>query len=281
MDLNSNPDIFIPDGTAVESALSRSTHLGIGAHQDDLEIGMVHGVLDCFGKQDFWFTGITCTDGAGSARSGVYSDYSDDEMKGVREQEQRAAAAVGRYSALYQLGYSSANVKDPKNAALADDLHALLLATSPSVVYTHNPADKHETHVAVFLATLDALRRLPADKRPANVYGCETWRGLDWMPDARKVVLDLSGRDNLLSSLLGAYDSQVSGGKRYDLATIGRYRANATYLASHSVDTMDLACYAMDLKPLVEDKSLDPADYVAGLITEFTDEINSTLTKMK
>ena len=61
------------------------------------------------------------------------------------------------------------------------------------------------------------------------------------MPDARKVVLDLSGRENLLSSLLGVYDSQISGGKRYDLATIGRYRSNATYLESHSVDTMNLA----------------------------------------
>jgi len=49
----------------------------------------------------------------------------------------------------------------------------------------------------------------------------------------------------------------------------------------HSVDTMEVACYAMDLNPLVENESLDPTDYVTSLITEFTDEIQSTLTKLK
>jgi len=30
--------IFIPDGSPVKEALSRTTHLAFGAHQDDLEI---------------------------------------------------------------------------------------------------------------------------------------------------------------------------------------------------------------------------------------------------
>jgi len=33
---NTTADIFVPDGTPVEAALARTTHLGIGAHQDDL-----------------------------------------------------------------------------------------------------------------------------------------------------------------------------------------------------------------------------------------------------
>ena len=37
-----NADIFIPDATPLPSALSRTTHLGIGAHQDDLEFFAVH-----------------------------------------------------------------------------------------------------------------------------------------------------------------------------------------------------------------------------------------------
>lgn len=30
-------DIFVADGLAEEEAMERTTHLGIGAHQDDLE----------------------------------------------------------------------------------------------------------------------------------------------------------------------------------------------------------------------------------------------------
>jgi LmbE family N-acetylglucosaminyl deacetylase len=265
---NAQADLFVPDGIAPDAALARTTHLGIGAHQDDLEIAMLHGILECFGRPDRWFAGVTCTDGGGSARAGVYADYSDDAMKTVRLREQRAAAAVGRYAAVVQLGYPSAAVKTREPAALVDDLAALIEATAPAVLYTHNPADKHATHVAVFAAVLKALRRLPPARRPGTVYGCETWRGLDWLPDARKVVLDVSTHPGLAAALWGLFDSQVAGGKRYDLAAAGRARANATFFESHGVDTTTAAVYAMDLTPLVQDHALDPAEYTAALLRE-------------
>ena len=59
-------------------------------------------------------------------------------------------------------------------------------------MYTHNLADKHETHVAVALRTIAAIRGLPEEERPARLLGCEVWRDLDWMLDEEKVVLDLS-----------------------------------------------------------------------------------------
>ena len=43
----SSADIFIPDGKPAEEALARITHLGIGAHQDDLEFMAFHGILQC------------------------------------------------------------------------------------------------------------------------------------------------------------------------------------------------------------------------------------------
>jgi LmbE family N-acetylglucosaminyl deacetylase len=52
-------------------ALARITHLGIGAHQDDLEFMAFHGILACFRmRDDRWFGGVTCTNGAGSSRTG-------------------------------------------------------------------------------------------------------------------------------------------------------------------------------------------------------------------
>lgn len=272
-------DVLVPDGADLMTALQRTTHLGIGAHPDDLEFMAMHGILQCFGRADAWFTGVTCTDGAGSSRVGVYADYSDEDMKKVRQTEQRAAAMVGRYSAMIQLGYSSAEAKDPAGAGMEEDVFAILSAARPKFVYTHNPADKHATHVGVVVKTLRALRRLPAAQLPEKVYGCESWRGLDWMPDSRKVKLECGGRDHLAASLLGVYDSQIGGGKRYDVATQGRWHANATMLESHAADKSDEMVYAMDLTPLVLDKSLDIVDYVTGFIDEMRTQVREELVK--
>ena len=42
-------EIFVPDGCSVAEALARTTHLGIAAHQDDLEIMAIDGILRAFG----------------------------------------------------------------------------------------------------------------------------------------------------------------------------------------------------------------------------------------
>ena len=74
------------------------------------------------------------------------------------------------------------------------------------------------------------------DKRPKKLYGCEVWRDLGWMQDEEKIVFDVSKMDSIQNALVAVFDSQVSGGKRYDLATMGRRVANATYFTSHATD---------------------------------------------
>lgn len=269
-------DTYIPDGSPLDAALKRTTHLGVGAHQDDLEILAYHGILECFGRTDRAFTGVTCTDGRGSSRIGVYADYSDADMMRVRREEQRAAAAVGRYAAMLQLNYSSAALKTGTDTRAVDDLEAILRATRPRVVYTHSPADKHATHIAVLQALLAALARLPAADRPEAVYGCEVWRDLDWLPDKRKVVLNVGGRDHLAPALLGVFDSQIAGGKRYDLAAVGRRLANATYFESHAADAVNAAIFAIDLTPVVRGEQTLKA-LVGGLIDAFRAEVMQAL----
>jgi len=259
-------ELFVPDGADVDAALKRTTHLGVGAHQDDLEFMAVHGILACFGQVDKAFCGVTCTDGAGSSRSGVYASYTDEQMKAVRRQEQRTAAMVGRYGAMLQLDFASKEVKAQDNAAVADDLYAILQATRPQTVYTHAPSDKHDTHVGVMRAVIAAIRRLPSEERPEHVYGCEIWRDLDWLPDDRKVVLNVSDRPNISAALSGVFDSQISGGKRYDDAVMGRRKAHATFFESHAVDAATMLTFAMDLSPLVRDDALSIAAYTASLI---------------
>ena len=148
---------------------------------------------------------------------------------------------------------------------MVNDLKQLVEAVCPEVIYTHNLADKHDTHVAVALRTIRALREVSKEARPWYLYGCEVWRDLDWLCDADKLVWDVHERENLGMALVGVFDSQISGGKRYDLATQGRWRANATYLASHGVDQSSAVSFGMDLTPLIEDEKLDPAGIHPGL----------------
>lgn len=278
---NPGAEIFVPDGTPMEQALARTTHLAVGAHQDDLEIMAYRGILECFQREDKWFCGVNVTNGAGSPRDDLYKDYTDDMMQVVRRKEQKKAAIVGEYTAQIFLDYSSAATKDGSNQAVKEDLKRVFLATRPQIVYTHNLADKHDTHVAVTLRVIAALRELPDDAKPQQVLGCEVWRDLDWMADSDKVPMDVSAHENLAASLLGVFDSQICGGKRYDLATMGRRRAHATYFESHGVDVSTSLIYAMDLTPLIKDPALDVGQYVQGFIDRFAQDVQARISKVR
>ncbi|MEM7396420.1 MAG: PIG-L family deacetylase [Verrucomicrobiota bacterium] len=272
-----NPDLYIPDGLDQTDAIARTTHLGIGAHQDDLEFMAFHGILECYHDPDRWFGGITCTNGSGSARTGKYSGHTDEQMQEVRRREQREAAFVGHYAFMAQLDYPSRTIKGRSNPDYLADLKNLVETAGPEVIYTHNPADKHDTHIAVVVPVIEAIRQLPKDRRPRRVLGCEVWRDLDWMMDEDKVPLDVSQHENLAMALGGIFDSQIAGGKRYDLATLGRRRANATFFDSHATDDAEQLWFAMDLTPLIEDDNLDIIDHVQGFLDRFRDDVINKL----
>jgi LmbE family N-acetylglucosaminyl deacetylase len=271
-------DVFVPDGAEVELALGRTTHLAIGAHQDDLELMAVHGVLECFHDASRWFTGVVVTDGSASARDFEYAAHSDEQVAAVRKLEQRKAAYVGEYSAMLQLGHASAAVKSAAARDVLSDLDGILRATRPEVVYTHNLADKHDTHVAVALRVVAACCALPAEIRPQRVIGCEVWRDLDWLCDADKVVMPVDGHENLQAALLGVFDSQIAGGKRYDLAAAGRRRAHATFFEAGDADRHGALIWGMNLTPLLT--GADPEQLVADHIARFADEVRTRLSRL-
>ncbi len=273
-------ECFIPDGLPVEQALPRTTHLAVSAHQDDLEIMAAGPILECFQRPDQWFTGVVVTDGRGSPRTGLYATYTDEDMRAVRFKEQKKAAWVGEYAAQISLDYPSRVIKDGASQPPIDDLVTVLRATRPQFVYTHNLADKHDTHVGVALKVIAAIRRLSPAERPQSLYGCEVWRDLDWMNDADKIPFDLSARENLQAALLGVHDSQIAGGKRYDLATLGRRKAHATYFESHGTDTATGLSFGMDLTPLINDPELTPEDFMQGLVQRFAQDIAARLARL-
>jgi len=274
-------ELFVPDGLSGEQALARTTHLCLAAHQDDIEIMAANPILTCFQQKDLWFTGVVVTDGRGSPRDDLYKDYSDEDMRVVRFVEQKKAAFVGEYAAQVLLDYPSKMIKDGSNKQAIEDLVKILKATRPQFVYTHNLADKHDTHVGVALKVIAAIRQLPKDEQPQKLYGCEVWRDLDWMTDTDKVPFDCSAHESLQMALVGVFDSQIAGGKRYDLATMGRRKAHATYFASHGTDATTGLSFGMDLTPLIVDPAKDPGVYVQEVIQRFEKEVADRVGKLR
>jgi LmbE family N-acetylglucosaminyl deacetylase len=268
---------FVPDGRAADDAIARTTRMGIVAHPDDLEILAYPGILECMGREEQWFLGVVATDGRGSARGGPYADVSDDALAAIRLGEQEKAAVIGEYGAVVMLGHRSAAVQGPGRATLIGELTGLLRAARPEVVYTHNPADRHATHVAVVLATIAACRALPASERPARVLGGEVWGDLEWLTEGDKVASDVSGRECLGAALIGVFESQIVGGKHYDLAVPARRLAHATYHASHALDDSSALCLAMDLTPLMHDIGQSVAAFVQQRIDRFGAEVRGRL----
>lgn len=273
-------EVFVPDGLSIDKALARTTHMGISAHQDDIEIMAAAPILECFQQEDKWFTGIVMTDGRGSPRIGLYENYTDDDMRALRFKEQRKAAIVGEYAAQVMLDYPSKVVKDGKNNQPVEDLIALLKAARPQYIYTHNLADKHDTHVGTTMRVIAAIQSLPEAERPQKLFGCEVWRDLDWMINDDKVPLDVSTHENMQAALLGIFDSQIVGGKRYDLASIGRRRANATYFESHGVDATTGMSYAMDLTPLILLPHQEIIPFVQEHIQRFAKDVIDRLERL-
>ena len=142
-------------------------------------------------------------------------------MQQVRVLEQRKAAYVGEYACQIQLGFTSSQVKNPKETVVVEDHREdPAWPRSPEVVYLHNPADKHDTHIGVTMRTIAALRAVRDREQPKKVYGCEVWRDLDWMPDEEKQVL---ARERALQHRRGAGRRLRFPGQRRQ-AVRSRYR---------------------------------------------------------
>lgn len=265
---------FIPDRVSREKALQRTTHLGIGAHPDDLEIMALQGILECHGRTDSWFAGITCTNGSGDRKE---DNPALTKLVDQRRREQNRAASLGGYSFVAQLGFSSGEIQGAGLIRLERELIEMLAELRPGIIYTHNPADKHPTHVAVLQAVLAALRALPRERRPARLLGCEVWRGLDWLADEFKYLLPIVDRGRLGRRLISVFRSQTAG-KNYAVAAEGRRRANATFFQPRQDDRVEQLAFAMDLTSLLEDETLSLSDFMSPLLKSFENDVLGRLT---
>lgn len=245
-------DVYIPDSEEVSKALKRITHLAIGAHQDDIELMAADGIAACFHQEQSWFGGITLTDGAGSCRGGIYTPYSEAKMCSIRRKEQEMAAMVGEYSAHIFMNCKSQEIKAPGQDDIVAKLMKIISYVKPEVIYCHSFLDRHLTHAAASVRVMEAVRRLPEAARPHRFYGCEVWGSLEWLPENYRVALSVDKHTNIIAALNQLYDSQLSFGKDFYQAAIGRRIANAVF--DMNGDSKQLA-YAMDLSKLIDGDS--------------------------
>ncbi len=258
-------NIYYPIPT--EKNLHKTTHIAFAAHQDDLELNMFPPIFECYDSESKHFCGVTVTDGGGSPRTGKYNDCTYEQMIKIRLEEQNNAAKIGKYLAMIQLGYTSKDVKLEKRDNIVSDIKDIIEKTKPDFIFTHSPIDKHFTHLAVMCRVVEALRL--SEYKPKVFQGFEAWRDLDWLNDDDKILYDVSGSKELSDKLALTFDSQVAGGKRYDLAVIGRRRSNATFGQSHSVDSAEMIVTAIDLMPLLNTPDLSIKDFVEERINSF------------
>lgn len=275
---NENALIYIPNNRNTDTTLSNTDILCIAAHQDDTEIMAYHAIEECSRSKDKFFTSVIVTDGGGSPRTGEYSDYTDEEMKLIRIEEQNKAAEIGEYLGQIQLAYPSAKVKE-NDKNVVDDIALIIKETKPKVIYTHNLADKHKTHVAVALRVISALQEIKKELRPEKLIGLEVWRGLDWMNDEDKMVYDASKNRILAEQLLEVFDSQIAGGKRYDKAAIGRRLANATFFGDHRVDEVDAAIYGINMTELMDDDNI-VKEFITKQIDNFKNRVSDLIDEL-
>lgn len=256
----------------------KTTHLAIVAHQDDAEIIGYSGIHRCYQSSEQWFSCITLTNGSGASRGGKYQNISDHELSVIRQSEQIKAAQLGEYAYCQQWLCNSKELKTHQTHAI-NQLANTIAITRPDTVYTHNPFDKHATHITVMNIALQAIKQVQNNDPTytPKVYGVEVWGSLDWLPELYRIDLDCSPMPNLEQALIGLYDSQIDGNKGYDTAVLGRRLSNATFHSSHSEDTLRSSNIALDLS-LVANGTLSLKSYSQEILDVFINEKKSILS---
>ena len=276
-------EIFVPDGLAPAEALARTTHLAVGAHQDDIEIMAYHGILECFAQRGpLVHCGHHDERRGSSAGPASTRDFTDEEMQKVRREEQRKAAVVGEYAAVALLDYPSAAGEGasrarrrrrpqgrPGRRAADGRLHA----------QPRRQARHPRRHRAAADPGPPRGRARSPVRGSCSAARCgATWTG--WST-TDKVALDVSGHENLAAALVGVFDSQIAGGKRYDLATLGRRRAHATYHESARRRRDDGPDLRHGPDAAAGRPGLDPVAYAQGYVDRFTKDVRDRLTQAR
>ncbi len=271
---NRGSSLYFPTNIVDLQSMSHITDMSIVAHQDDLELIGYPGIHRCFKKKDKWFGGIVCTNGVPEFSNSI------DKIRKTRNMEQKKAAEIGEYGLVFQLDYFSKEIKGDRNLNIESDIKKVIEETTPETIYTHNPFDRHMTHLAVCRSVINGIRSVKKELRPNKLYGCEVWGNLDWLTKEDRVEFDVGGTIELAGRLINVFNSQIKNGKNYERASIGRRSANATFSDPYKNDISDQIILGVDLSPLIVDEDLDIEKYLIGFADRFRKDIENRISKI-
>ena len=220
----------------------------------------------------------------------IYRTYTDYRgvAEAIRSMVIRGAPAIGVAAAMgIAVGIKNSRAKNPSELRAEFEVIAETLAkTRPTAVNLfwainrmravfNNSLSCHHTNAQVLdmvrVGLEEEAKRILAEDIAINE--AMGRHGADLMPDAGTVLTHCNAgalATGGYGTALGVIRAAIGAGN--DLATMGRRRANATYLASHGVDESTSLIFGIDLTPLLEDERLDVGEYVDGFIHRFAKE---------
>jgi LmbE family N-acetylglucosaminyl deacetylase/CheY-like chemotaxis protein len=165
---------------------SQERVLAVGAHPDDVEIG-VGGILLGHRQAGDQLRVLTLSHGARGGDAAIRS-----------EEAAHAASMLGAVLTLNDLEDSHISESNPTVSLIED----VVAEFDPTIVYTHTFCDVHQDHRSVNRATLVASRRVP------NVYCYESPSATVKFEPVRFVSIDPYVDEKM--SVIGAYRSQTA-----------------------------------------------------------------------
>lgn len=269
------PDVraWTPAGSNIQSALAKANSIAVVAHADDALIMLPDQATAVGGTSGL--IEILVTDGAGSVLPPGCRTQS--ELVALREHEEIRVAQRAGFGGVIFLRASSATVRDTGERRVTQSIAAILACTHPEILVTHNPFDRHPTHLAVLARVLDAICRVPRRAWPLRLLGGEVWGGLDFLPAEIVQAHDISAQIETIGELMRLYETQNIN-QHYDLGAVGRYLSHATFHSSHARNEAVAMALTIDMTALLGRPASSLPDFV---VRWFDRARNDQLTRLQ
>lgn len=176
-------------------------------HPDDETFGCA-GTIALYRSQGVPVTVICGTLGQMGRNMGKPFFATRETLPVVREQELRAACAVLDVTDLRLLGLRDKTIEFEDREVLADRIAELLMEIGATLVITHYPGHGvHPDHDALGAATVRAVAKIPADRRPRLHCMAITRDRMEVLGEPQ-VKVDISGVSEIKLRAIRAHRSQ-------------------------------------------------------------------------
>ena len=254
--------VILPAGMALTDYAGQANIVAIAPHPDDDAIGVGGSLLQHRAAGENVLV-IYVTDGAGTPTGG---GRTREEIVRTRQQEAMRGLAEMKGQAGIFLNYASSAVKGENTPDVVHDLGALLDLLRPRVIYVTAPYERHSTHIACTLRTVEAIRAV--ENFTPELKGYAVWGYL--YGDENLEYVDISENIDAKRRAIRCHETEVAG-HAYDDGILGFHRYVAVFQESHGTQDMAYAELFLDMSRLVHDPALSVGDFARQQVTGFLD----------